>query len=781
MVWIYGIDTPGAKVQNQILSRVVLQERQLHDASRAIIQAKKTTYENLLELSKTIDNIFFGIGRQALNWSTIRNENGALVAALINMEGIDSMVQSLFQGGPKTLEDTIRILHKTASMCPSLSAEQRKWFTVMQKFITSLTQKDNIVSSTIFSQAALNTNQELVAETRRNGNAVPQVIYEAVSKAMRGFNKDYGTSDLIQSDHAVTAQVDSFNITAATGKIVPNKVKSIFQGLVENQPDGWLVKLQNMLKQVEEQDKVGNLNAAEALRLCGEYYSTLDPSMQDTIRSTDRDAELAGFNTEINAQLASMITGMSTEELQEWYNKYSATGELSPATMAFIEKDLGRRSPAQQPAGPGTELYSQLGDIQGIPPEEAAAAGPALQSMSHGTSTLGMLVDTQLESEPVHWGSAPENPFRFQEGAAEAALQGTNQQAMANTLDQADPFQEGAAEAAPPPSATEPGITPIEALDKWASNIGNATEPDKRTTSILNLNMWPALSTKRGTRLGFGKYQIYEKSLRRTTTSLIITSGNVPVKLDLTPSILQFLESSPSNKDYSILRKDDAKQLLTFVRNMESAGFDAGSASTQMRIKLKEIQRHGVPTAPQLRRQLGEIDLPGEAQDRLGILRGAPASASAPAERTGSGSTIKQPIKLNLKTGQFGDLNIDLPALSVLHLIVRKGDRVVFRRKHINKDLLNMLLGKKVIAPSQNSIDQFKLLVRQSGLRVGGGHSVHKGSKELVARLKLLIGHIKSGGNAKTVKNEVSQIATVLQKQGHLSPSDTQTILKEYG
>jgi hypothetical protein len=56
-----------------------------------------------------------------------------------------------------------------------------------------------------------------------------------------------------------------------------------------------------------------------------------------------------------------------------------------------------------------------------------------------------------------------------------------------------------------------------------------------------------------------------------------------------------------------------------------------------------------------------------------------------------------------------------------------------------------------------------------------------KGSKDLVSRLKLLIGHIKSGGNNKIVKDEVTRIATTLKKQGHLSDTDLRTIITEYG
>ena len=153
MVWIYGRDTPSARLQNEVLSKVVLQERQIHDASRAMIDASLTTYENLQELTRNVDNILFGIARQAMNWSPIRNAKGSLIASLMNIQGVDSMIQALFQGGPKSLEDTIRVLHKTASMAPSMTSDQRKWFTYVQKYITMFAQKnDNVVTNGIFAR-----------------------------------------------------------------------------------------------------------------------------------------------------------------------------------------------------------------------------------------------------------------------------------------------------------------------------------------------------------------------------------------------------------------------------------------------------------------------------------------------------------------------------------------------------------------------------------------------------------------------------------------------------
>ena len=92
-----------------------------------------------------------------------------------------------------------------------------------------------------------------------------------------------------------------------------------------------------------------------------------------------------------------------------------------------------------------------------------------------------------------------------------------------------------------------------------------------------------------------------------------------------------------------------------------------------------------------------------------------------------------------------------------------------------------MILGKKVTTPSSKSISDFKTLVKQSGHAVSDKHSVLQDPKELVSRLKLLVGHIKSGGNSKIVKKEVTKIAGTLKKQGHLSQKEYGTLLADYG
>ena len=71
-----------------------------------------------------------------------------------------------------------------------------------------------------------------------------------------------------------------------------------------------------------------------------------------------------------------------------------------------------------------------------------------------------------------------------------------------------------------------------------------------------------------------------------------------------------------------------------------------------------------------------------------------------------------------------------------------------------------MLLGKRVNSPSPKAIEDFKTLVKHSGLSIGPKDGVLHGSQDLVNRLKLLIGHQKSGGNNKQVKKEVAHIAT---------------------
>ena len=338
--------------------------------------------------------------------------------------------------------------------------------------------------------------------------------------------------------------------------------------------------------------------------------------------------------------------------------------------------------------------------------------------------------------------------------------------------------------------------------------VGSELQEAKR--SVFNMFPTPHSSSKtnlgypvergEGARLNFGPNLIPEKraSLGRTGGITVYSrDGRKEAHIKTNPNINTFLASPPHNKAFDVLTKGDAQALIKFAGDMSRADYNVGrdtddilnrlrsSKGSPARSRKDDPARDSSPPRVRRRRASRGPISTERIQPRRSRASSQPPireSVRAGAGRAdGRARTPIVPTHLDVKTGQFGNLDIDLPALSKLGLIARKGDRVVMKRKHIDKDLLKMLLGKKIDHPSQKAIDDFHILLKHSGVKVGEGHSSNKGSKATVDRLKLLIGHIKSGGNNRSVKAEVSQLANLLQRQGHLTPTDHSTILREYG
>ena len=101
--WVRKVCDPDLRKLNLSLSEIVTQERIIYDSQRALKDAEVTRYQLLNELVRNVDIAMGGVARQQLNWTSIRNTDGDLIASLLNVNGANAAVQSLFKGGPKTL------------------------------------------------------------------------------------------------------------------------------------------------------------------------------------------------------------------------------------------------------------------------------------------------------------------------------------------------------------------------------------------------------------------------------------------------------------------------------------------------------------------------------------------------------------------------------------------------------------------------------------------------------------------------------------------------------
>ena len=154
--------------------------------------------------------------------------------------------------------------------------------------------------------------------------------------------------------------------------------------------------------------------------------------------------------------------------------------------------------------------------------------------------------------------------------------------------------------------------------------------------------------------------------------------------------------------------------------------------------------------------------------------------------------------KLDLSTGKFGKLHINVPLLmTTLTLVAYRNKKNVLDEK-IDPDLIYLLTkrynSKKKYSPK--SVELFKKLVELSELNpaihskklnIFRGGAVSACSKqyfssldELVDRLSLLTASAKAGNTSIDVKNEISEILDILLSNKCIAEKDYQKLSKNF-
>ena len=165
----------------------------------------------------------------------------------------------------------------------------------------------------------------------------------------------------------------------------------------------------------------------------------------------------------------------------------------------------------------------------------------------------------------------------------------------------------------------------------------------------------------------------------------------------------------------------------------------------------------------------------------------------------GINQKTRNAYKLDLNTGAFGKLNINVPMLmAMLTLQVHHGRKKIIDQR-VDPDLIYLLTKrynpKKHYSPQ--SIETFTKLVEKSGLKpavhtgklklLQGGGAVSGCSKqyfssidELVNRLSLLLASVEAGNTSIDVKNEISEILDILLRNKCLNKQQHYQLYKTY-
>ncbi len=138
--------------------------------------------------------------------------------------------------------------------------------------------------------------------------------------------------------------------------------------------------------------------------------------------------------------------------------------------------------------------------------------------------------------------------------------------------------------------------------------------------------------------------------------------------------------------------------------------------------------------------------------------------------------------KLDMKTGQFGRLRVDLPALSVLDLVARTGGgATVMRRRHVHQDMVKLMKGQRPQSAPAAVLGDYKRLLKLAGLQADARSPVHDNPEDLVARLKMLVDTVKGGGRTKTARRQLVRVTNGLARGGVLSAEEKRELLRAYG
>ena len=557
--------------------------------------------------------------------------------------------------------------------------------------------------------------------------------------------------------------------------------------------------------------------------------------MMDLVGAAEREIRERPEGVEMDHNVADFYKDAPDNQLEADLEHYEGTGE-APERAHFIRKEQERRSEGERaaPAKRRKEAEDYLDlrmmrDFKNKPVSQAThvvTLGPELREKAEAAVKRGRKIVNDLEKED------PEDERELREARGELRLMeamargkltrkefgilqhGTNEKIDPALLEQIPPMQETRGRESEPAQKRRgrsrsvtledfPEIPshPIEEnpLSKIIPHLGDdpkdieaymksrradvipgtAGTVEERRERELNKNslytLWFKKGPGGGSQLAFGNRGFTKKdwALSGKKDDELTFDGGLgidmpaPFKIRLTPQVRAFLAASDKSVAAEYLDATNAQRLINFGDNLSKVRVGVGPHYQKIRAALVRIKDS--------ERDRGKEALP-TAEEHIRT------RSRRRGERDGAVVTKgKGMLKLDRKTGKFGDIDIDLPALSVLNLKATKGGNVILARKNINKDLLNLILGKRVSQPAQRAINDFKKLAEHSGRAITPNHSVINDAKTLSQRLKLLIGHQRAGGDSKLVKKEVTKIAGTLKRQGHLTAKEYGTIIGDYG
>lgn len=162
-------------------------------------------------------------------------------------------------------------------------------------------------------------------------------------------------------------------------------------------------------------------------------------------------------------------------------------------------------------------------------------------------------------------------------------------------------------------------------------------------------------------------------------------------------------------------------------------------------------------------------------------------------KKTGQG-LYNQPkrnaYKIDQKTGQYGNLKIDLPKLvGQLKLIAYKDGKKVYD-KRVDFDTLDLITKRfnnkkkysdlsKMVFNELNTLSEIPIhKTSKKYSKIGSGVVYFNDPRDLLDRLELLGGSISAGNNS--VKNEFSEIAHTLNKLNVLTNDQLSNLVREY-
>lgn len=142
----------------------------------------------------------------------------------------------------------------------------------------------------------------------------------------------------------------------------------------------------------------------------------------------------------------------------------------------------------------------------------------------------------------------------------------------------------------------------------------------------------------------------------------------------------------------------------------------------------------------------------------------------------------------------LGEIAIDKQALLIGHLVVRRGNEIIFQSKKVDPDLIELITKRfnPKKAYSAVAIDMWRKLHKLSGLPIVGSHSkkqnlIGSGLKvqfvdnpnQLLERLNILVGSWNAGNKNQEIYNEAIQIIDYLLNKGVINKTAHKKIFNQ--